>query len=165
MTHRLLNLPVVDGGKVHAPDVMADEDRLWYIAKAAVDCDGSGGNPYNDPYFQPDTSYHHEGKALNPYEVPFIVVPPQIVKGVKPIVLGCKARMTNLKTGARVTCIVGDIGPKDKLGEASCKACEAVGLDPNPNHGGTGDYGAILYELYPGVETVIDGVAYALQPS
>jgi hypothetical protein len=29
--------------------------RILWVAKMAIDCDGSGGNPDNDPYYQNDT--------------------------------------------------------------------------------------------------------------
>ncbi len=166
MTHRLLNLPVSDGGNVHAPDIFGDPDgSYWFIAKFAVDCDGSGGNPDHDPYFQPDTSYHHNGKALNAYEVPFIVLPKSVINAVKPIVLGCKASATLISAGVEVDAIVGDVGPTHKLGEGSPFLAFSIGLDPNPNYGGTDDYNAVLFRFWPGQQVTIDGITYQLQPS
>lgn len=100
MIHRLLNLPIKgENTSVLAVDVLKDGPKIFFVADCDVDADGSGGNPYHDPYFQPDTSYHLNGKALNPHKVPFIVVPSSIIKAVKPVVLGCRAKMTYLKTG------------------------------------------------------------------
>lgn len=168
MIHRLLNLPVTDGGKVHAPDIFADPDgSYWFIAKFAIDCDGSGGNPHGDPDFKPDTSYHIHGKALNAEEVPFMVLPATVVKAVGPIVLGCKASATLIQTGKTGAAIVGDLGPDlphAKLGEGSPKLAEEIGLDPNPNHGGTLDYNAVLFRFWPGQQTTINGITYPLQP-
>ena len=40
-----------------------------------VDVDGSGSS-HGDPYFQPDTTLHRAGKALNSDLENFIVLPP-----------------------------------------------------------------------------------------
>ncbi len=169
MTHRLLNLPVTDGGKVHAVDIFGEDDgSYWFIAKYAVDCDGGGTNPHNDPYFQPDTAYHYQGKPLVAEEVPFIVLPKTVVNAVRPIVLGCKASATVIKTGKTGSAIVGDLGPDlphAKLGEGSPKLAEDIGLDPNPNHGGTSDYNAVLFRFWPGEQVTIGGITYPLQAS
>lgn len=163
---RLLNLTVTDGGSVRAPDVFEDADgSYWFIAKFSVDCDCSGGNPDHDPYFQPDTSYHYDGKALNAYEVPFIVLPPSIIRAVAPIVLGCKASATLIATGETHEAIVGDVGPAHKLGEGSPFLASKIGLNPNPNHGGTSDYNAVLFRFWPGETATINGITYPLQPS
>lgn len=166
MMRRLKSLPIQqDGTPILAVDVLEEFGKCFFIADCDVDCDGSGGNPYNDPYFQPDTSYHLHGIALNPYEVPFIVLPSSLIAAVAPIVLGCKARMTYLRNGRSVECIVGDVGPSKKLGEASCHACSTVGMNPSPISGGEDDYNAVLFEWWPGVQTTIDGITYPLQPS
>ncbi len=163
---RLRNYVVTDGGKIIAPDIFADPDgSYWFIAKYAVDCDGSGGNPDNDPYFQDDTSYHYNGKALNAYEVPFIVLPPDIISAVTPIVLGSKASATLVSTGVSMIALVGDIGPKHKLGEGSPFLASGIGLNPNPNYGGTSDYNAVLWRFWPGKQVTIAGVTYPLQAS
>ena len=129
-----------------------------------IDADGSGGNPFDDPYFQPDTSYHHNGEALNPYTVPFIVLPPDLIRAVSPAVLGCKAKATNLANGISVDAIVGDVGPETKLGEASCLLAKLIGLSGHPNTGGTLNYDAIMYQFWPGKQICLNGIIYELQP-
>lgn len=138
--------------------------RLEWDAKMTIDCDGSGGNPDDDPYYQSDTSLHHNGKALNPYTVPFIVVPPAVRNGVEPVVMGCMAFVANLETGEVTQAVVGDQGPADKIGEASCQCAERVGLDPDPNSGGT-DTRTVRYIIFPGQAAIVDGIHYELQPS
>lgn len=163
---RLLSLPIKgENTPILAVDVLMDGERVFFIADCDIDADGSGGNPENDPWFQPDTTYHYRGKALNAYKVPFIVVPPSIVKAVGPVVLGCRALMTYLKTGLSTECIVGDIGPSKKLGEASPQAALRVGMPASPIFGGEDDYSAVVYEIWPGESTTIDGIHYPLQPS
>jgi len=140
------------------------EGRVWFIADFDVDVDGSGGNPQNDPYFQPDTTLHHDGKAINPYEVCGIVVPSWLPKSVGPIVLGCKARCTNLKTMESRYAVVHDLGPTKKDGEGTPKLAEAISINSNPNVGGE-DSPIILYELWPGIPATVDGVTFELQPA
>jgi hypothetical protein len=138
--------------------------RLQWDAGMTIDCDGSGGNPDNDQYYQDDTSLHHNGKALNAYEVPFIVVPPFVIGCVKPVVMGCMAVVINLENGMVTQAVVGDCGPQKKIGEASCACAEEVGLDGNPNHGGT-DKKTIRYMIFPGIAAYVEGIQYELKPS
>jgi hypothetical protein len=128
------------------------------------DCDGSGGNPDNDPYYQDDTSLHYKGKALNAYEVPFVVVPPLVIGCVLPIVLGCQGVCVNLKNGLSTPTVTGDIGPSAKIGEMSCECAARVGLSGNPNHGGTSE-NIICYCIWPGIAALVDGIVYDLQAS
>jgi hypothetical protein len=138
--------------------------RIEWVAKLAVCNDGSGGNPENDPCHQSQTAYYNGGKYLNPYEVPYIVVPPLIIEGVAPVVLGCQGVIVNLKNGQSTPAICGEVGPDEKLGEASCEAAGRLGLGASPNSGGTDEH-IILYAIWPGIAAVVDGTEYKLQPS
>jgi hypothetical protein len=93
---------------------------------------------------------------------PFIVVPPAIVEGVVDVVLGCKARITDTRTGQLVDCVVVDTGPKTKTGEASIAAAKALGVPSSARTGGE-EKPAFTYELWPGVPAVVNGVTYPLQ--
>ncbi|MDB6076500.1 MAG: hypothetical protein JWO82_247 [Akkermansiaceae bacterium] len=136
-----------------------------------IDADGSGPNAYTDArgriwkdrYYQPDTSLHFRGKALNSQTVPYAVVPPAVLVGVPGIVLGCLVWVTNRKTGKRVACVCGDTGPTAKVGEVSIEAARRLGVDPNPVIGGDDDF-EFDYEVHAGVPAVIDGITYDLQP-
>ena len=138
--------------------------RCYWTAKMAICCDGSGGNPSDDPCYQPETAYWNNGNFVNPYEVPYIVVPPQVRYGVDPVVMGCQGVIINLENGLSTPAMVGDEGPDDKIGEASVEAAKRVGLSGDPNDGGTSEH-TILYIIWPGVEAVVDGKTWALQPS
>lgn len=133
-----------------------------FIADADIDCDGSGGNPDNDRYFQPETTLKYKGKSLNAYEVPFVVVPPIVVKSTVGIVMGCQAYVTNLVNGKTTPAVVGDVGPRAKIGEISCACASAIGIDPNPNTGGEAGF-FVGYEILPGVPARVNGVTYDLQ--
>lgn len=166
MIRRLKSLPISgENTTILAVDVLEEDGRDFFIADCDIDADGSGGNPYNDPYFQPDTAYHYKGEALNPYEVPFIVLPSSLIKAVRPVVLGCRSRLTYLPTGKSVEGIVGDIGPTKKLGECSVYMALMAGMSGNPNHGGTSNYNDVLYEWWPGEQATINGITYPLQSS
>lgn len=138
--------------------------RIEWVAKMAVCCDGSPTNPDNDPHWQKGTAYWNNGKFIDPYNVPYIVVPPLIIEGVDPVVLGCQGVIVNLKNGQSTPAGCFEIGPDDKLGEASCEAAGRVGLSSSPINGGT-DEQIILYAIWPGIAAVIDGTTYKLQPS
>lgn len=144
-------------------DVIEEDVRVFFIADADIDCDGPNGNPDSDPYWQDSTSLKHNGKSIDSYKVPGIVVSPLIIKGVKGIVLGCKARVTYRKTGLITDAVVYDIGPTRKIGELSVECAVRVGMPSNPNTGGEDSYDEVTYELWPGVPAEIDGITYELQ--
>lgn len=99
-------------------------------------------------------------REVDSEKVPFIVVPRQLVPAVRPVVLGCKARVTDTKTGAYVDGVVADIGPRTHLGEASIAAAKALGVSSDPKKGGSSQK-RFLYELWPGVAAE----GFKLQPS
>lgn len=126
-------------------------------------CNDGSGPSHGDPYYQSQTAYYNGGQYLNADVDKYIVVPPQVRSMVPPIVMGCRARLTNLKTGAWHAAVVGDIGPETKTGEAAY--CLAHLINPNITHN-TGDESPIyLYELWPGIPAVVDGKRYALEPA
>jgi hypothetical protein len=101
------------------------------------------------------TLYKHPGKAdddpaayVDSETVPYIVVPPVIIKRTAGIVCGCKARVT--RGNKSVDCVVADKGPRNKIGELSIAAARAIDLNPSPRHGGT-EHQELLYELWPGI--------------
>ena len=50
-------------------------------------------------------------KYVNSATVPFIAVPPSIIRGVAGVVLGCRAVVTNTRNGKTVEAVVVDQGP------------------------------------------------------
>lgn len=138
--------------------------RIEFVAKLAVCCDGMPVNEHDDPCWQPQTAYYNNGKYLDPEKVPYIVVPPMIIEGVDPVVLGCQGLIVNLQNGLSTPAICGEVGPDDKIGEASMEGADRVGLSSSPNNGGT-DEKMILYAIFPGQAALVDGIQYKLQPS
>ncbi len=156
MQRRVANIQVCD--------IIEENFRVSFIADADIDCDGANDNPDHDPYWQGETSLKHNGESIDSYAVPGIVVPPAVLKGVKGIVLGCKARVTYRKTGLVADAVVYDIGPTKKIGELSVECAKRVGMPHNPNTGGEDSMDEVCYELWPGVPAIVDGVRYELQP-
>lgn len=140
----------------------AGEEMVEFVADADQDNDGSGGNPEHDPYHQADTALHDpEGKALNAYQVPFIVVPPVVCQRTVAKVLGSLVRAEHMVTGAVCDAVVGDIGPKRKIGELSPAAAKLLGLHLTAFNGESRH--VIRYTIYVGRPATINGVAYQLQ--
>lgn len=133
-----------------------------FTADADIDCDGTGGNPHHDPCFQKDTRLHFNGQPLHAESVPYVVVPPIVLRRTKGKVLGSRCTVTNLDSGLVTAAVVGDSGPTKKIGELSPAAAEAIGLSGNPNHGGTSEH-IIHYRISVGVPAVVNGVRYELQ--
>jgi len=98
--------------------------------------------------------------------VPFMVVPPMILEGVEPTVLGCRAVITNSRTGKSTEAVVADVGPSDHLGEISVACAKAIGIPTGTTHpadGGGASSPTICYQLFPGTAAVVNGVTYPLQ--
>lgn len=141
--------------------------RVWFVADYDNDADG-GDNPDNDRCWQADTSLHFPkrpgGKPIDAEKVPGIVVPGWLVAKVPGIVLGCHGRATNLRNMMWEDAVVHDTGPQNKDGEGTPALSRRIGIDPNANHGGE-DFAAVLYEFWPDVPAVVDGITYELQHS
>ena len=133
-------------------------ETVTFVGDMDIDCDGTGGNPFHDPYFQPHTSYKPD---LHAEVVPYVVVPPIVIRATRGVVMGCLAEVTY--KGKVAFAVVGDVGPTRKVGEGSPALAERLGLSGNPNHGGTSDF-VVTYKIHVGVPACIDGVTYNLQP-
>lgn len=153
-------LATIEGSPIER--VLKDDgtEIVTFIAKAAVDNDGSGGNPERDPDFQPETSLKNHGRSLNAEIEPFVVVPLAIIRGTKGKVLGSLVLCSNQENGKRARGVVGDIGPAGKLGEVSVAMARMLGLSGSPLSGGT-DAKVIEYTIYVGQAAP----GYALQGS
>lgn len=116
-----------------------------------------GTNPWPG-YYVSTTAYihskyywHDPRRYLDSESVLFTVIPGNVRKAVAGICKGCKARVTDKKSGKAVDCVIGDIGPSDHLGEGSMKLAGEFGLDISPKYGGSADEERFLYECWPGV--------------
>ncbi len=146
---------------IEGEDILENPDgSVSYRAKAAIDSDGTGPH-HGDQTAQDETTYKPD---LNADHDRYIVVPPAIRNGVKGVVMGCRAHVTNTRNGKQTEAVVGDIGPRKKLGEISCACASAIGLNPSPVSGGVDEH-VIEYVLWPGVPALVNGVQYKLQPA
>lgn len=150
-------LAIIEGCPI---SVSLDGKVVTYVAKAAIDGDGTGAS-HGDPDFQPRTSLKPD---LNSDTDPYIVVPPAIIEGVPGVVLGCQAKVLNRVTRLSTNAVVGDVGPHAKLGEISIACAKAIGVNPSPTTGGENSH-VIEYHIYPGLPAVVNGKQYSLQPS
>jgi len=130
-----------------------------YVSTTSLELPGKGGEhlPDSSPF-----------KYVDSATVPYIVVPPLIVRDVPGIVMGCRAVVMNRQTGQKTEAVVADGGPSDHLGEISVACAKAIGVPVGTNHaadGGGADSPNILYRLFPGVPAVVNGVTYPLQRS
>ena len=113
---------VTDNGEVTGtPIVQKDTDPCpgAYVSATSLHLPGEDGKPLpaSSPF-----------KYVDSATVPFIVVPPMIIKGVAGIVMGCRAVVTNSKTGQTTEAVVADGGPKNHLGEISVACAKAIGV-------------------------------------
>ncbi|MDX2545640.1 glycoside hydrolase family 75 protein [Streptomyces sp. WI04-05B] len=122
--------------------VCAKNGAVFWKADMDVDCDGqrtSKCNEDTDPWYQDDTAFHQSnGKPLKADSLPYVVVPSSSgiwnysgagIKGG-----GVVAVIYNNKVEYAV---VGDTGPTKIIGEASYATAQALGIDPDPETGGT----------------------------
>jgi hypothetical protein len=112
------------------------------------------------------TAYHIRGEQddtpkryVDSETVPYVVVPPVIIQKTKGVVRGCFARVTF--KGRSVDCMVGDVGPRRKVGEIGIAAARAVGMPASPRSGGE-DAKIVKYEIFPDRKATINGVTYPL---
>ena len=126
-----------------------------YISATALFLLDAQGNPLpkSNPF-----------KYVDAATVPYVVVPPAIRSGVKGVVMGCLAHVSNTKNGKHTAAVVADIGPRKKLGEISCACASAIGVNPSPTSGGIDEH-VIEYVIFPGVSAIVNGTVYPLQPA
>lgn len=111
------------------------------------------------------TWYRHRDKRmtdpaayLDSMTVPYIAVPPIVISHTTGVVRGCRARVT--WKGKSIDAVVGDKGPRNKIGELSIAAARALGMPDSPRTGGI-TKAEVLYELWPGQPAP----GYELQPA
>lgn len=142
-------------------NVIKDDKSIFFFADMDIDIDGSP-DWESDPWGNPDTTLHYNGKPINTQIVRGIVLPPRCITAVKPEVIGCQA-FVSWNGAAPFDAVVFDVGPTRKLGEGTGALARAIGANPDPVHGGIDDQ-SVLYRYFPGVPAKIDGIQYQLQP-
>lgn len=126
---------------------------VFWKADMDIDCDGvrtSKCNEDTDPWYQNDTFLHtSKGKPFNAETMPYMVIPSP--SGT------FDYRKHNIKPGAVVAIIYNDqvlysvfadTGPTGIIGEASYASASKLGINPDPENGGT-DSG-VAYIVFQG---------------
>jgi len=148
-------LTVDDGTVIHKS---TDDSYMIFISNNDVCTDGSGAE-HGDLSHLDETAYVPTLNADKDY---YSVLHPKMRTGVKPVVLGCQGRVTNLKTREWHWCVWGEVGPQNKAGENAIVLAQHLNPKVSANDG---DESFIyLYECWPGVAAVVGEKHYKLIP-
>ena len=107
-----------------------------------IDCDGRPGRRCNrrtDPHFSDATAFQQsDGRYLNAARLPYIVVPtPSRVWNYRDSGVRGGSVAAVIHEGRVQYAVVGDVGPRGIIGEASYASAKALGIRPDPRSGGT----------------------------
>lgn len=149
-------------------NIYANKDKSYIQFVSDLDiCNDGSGPAHGDDYHQAMTAYYSGGidggKYLNADKDKYIVVPPQVRAKVPGVVMGCRGRVTNLKTDVRKEGVVGEIGPDNKTGETAY--CLAKIINPMIDYNSGDSNKVYLYELWPNVPAREGDFTYKLQPA
>jgi hypothetical protein len=153
--------PLIKIGNV---TIYSNAEGSYIKFKSDLDvCTDGTGEHYDDQSPQDETAYYNKGAFLNADVDQYLVIPPQVRSMVAPVVMGCQGRVTRLSTKKVEPAVTGEIGPKDKTGEAAI--CLAQKLNPNVSANCGDSKHDYLYELWPGVPATVHGKKYKLEPA
>ncbi|MFC0602673.1 glycoside hydrolase family 75 protein [Streptomyces palmae] len=115
---------------------------VFWKADMDIDCDGQPTahcNSDTDPWFQDDTAFHQsDGKPLISDQLPYVVVPsPSSIWDYRTAGIKGGGVVAVIYNGKVEYAVVGDTGPTKIIGEASYATAAALGIDPDPETGGT----------------------------
>ncbi|MFD9462706.1 glycoside hydrolase family 75 protein [Streptomyces sp. NPDC060027] len=122
--------------------VCGKNGAVFWKADLDIDCDGqvtARCNGDTDPWFQDDTAFHQSnGRPLRADSLPYVVVPStsSIWKYTSSGIKGGGV-VAVIYNGKVEYAVVGDTGPTQIIGEASYATASALGIDPDPETGGT----------------------------
>ena len=152
-----------EGGGHAKVNVCKLNGAVYYQSGMNIDCDGLADScmpqhcPSDDPTNQAQTSFTNaSGKFLSAGLVPYVVIPQDFrYPGI------------DQNSGGNVIAVIynnqlefavwGDQGPSDIIGEASYSTANNLGIDPDPNTGGT--EGPVTYIVFTGSGAVPDDLS------
>ncbi|WNV88786.1 glycoside hydrolase family 75 protein [Umezawaea sp. Da 62-37] len=115
---------------------------VWYKADLDVDCDGkvtAKCNEDTDPWFQDDTAFHDsKGAPLQADKLPYVVVPsPSGTWDYRKFGISGGGIVAVIYNNKVEYAVVGDTGPTAIIGEASYATAVDLGINPDPENGGS----------------------------
>ena len=131
-----------DDGTAATVPVCGTRDAVFWKADLDIDCDGRAGprcNRRTDPLFSSLTAYQQsDGRHLSAERLPYIVVPAvsRIWNHRDHGVRGGSVAAVVYRDRVQYA-VVGDIGPRGIIGEASYATARGLGISPDPRRGGT----------------------------
>lgn len=149
-------LYVDDGTEIFVSD---DQTYMVFIGDLDVCTDGTGPS-HGDDFHLNQTAYTPSLNADKDY---YLVLHPKMRTGVKPVVLGCMGRVTNLITREWHWGVWGEVGPSNKAGE--CAIVCAQHLNPKVSANSGDGIKRYLYECWPGVAAKVGDKQYKLIPA
>ncbi|GAA1824566.1 hypothetical protein HC028_24870 [Planosporangium flavigriseum] len=141
-----------DNPTARVPVCRSGPAYFWH-AGMSIDCDGVATprcNAGTDPAYQALTLYRGaDGRYLTADEARYFVIPLPSSRfdyrsaGIAPGNVGAI-----VYDGKVVYGIFADVGPETAIGEASYATAVALGINPDPGHGGVS--GGVTYVVFPG---------------
>ncbi|MGW1555684.1 glycoside hydrolase family 75 protein [Streptomyces sp. NPDC002144] len=127
-----------DEGAPATVPVCATRDAVFWKADLDIDCDGRPGprcNRRTDPLFTAATAFQQsDGRHLSAESLPYIVVP-AVSRIWNHGVRGGSVAAVVYRDRVQYA-VVGDIGPRGIIGEASYATARGLGISPDPRGGG-----------------------------
>ncbi|MEU1269809.1 glycoside hydrolase family 75 protein [Streptomyces sp. NPDC005799] len=127
-----------DEGAPAAVPVCATRDAVFWKADLDIDCDGRPGprcNRRTDPLFSAATAFQQsDGRDLSAESLPYIVVP-AVSRIWDHGVRGGSVAAVVYRNRVQYA-VVGDLGPRGIIGEASYATARGLGINPDPRGGG-----------------------------
>lgn len=148
----------LDAGADDTVAICGLEGAVFWTADLDVDCDGVESTRCNkkaDPDYQADTAAHDsQGNPLNAALLPYVVVPaPGDRWNYKQAGLRLGRSVVAVIHGDRVAFgVIGDVGPRAAIGEASYAMAERLGMSPDPRRGGVAS--GVTYIAFTGEQGV-----------
>jgi Fungal chitosanase of glycosyl hydrolase group 75 len=142
-----------DDGEPSRISICKAGSAFFWKSDMDIDCDGirtSNCNERTDDAYQPQTSFEtSKGRPFQADKTHYFVIPLPSKRfnymraGIRP---GSVAAV--IFQGKVVYAVFADEGPNNIIGEASYATAKALGIDPDPNNGGT-DSG-VTFIVFPG---------------
>lgn len=147
-----------DVGAPDTVDVCGLMGAVFFTADMDIDCDGKPSavcSKATDPSFQSDTAAQAStGGPLDASVVPYVVVPIASTKWsytASGLALGSVVAV--IYNGKMEFGVIGDLGPKTIIGEASYAMAKSLGIPSNPSTGGVGS--GVTYIAFTGKSAVV----------